>query len=146
MDPITGIGLAASVVQLVQFGIHAAQTCQQIYQQGSTSENVDADYVAGHLAKLTSSLQQSLNETQIKFEALSEEEKELVDLERKCEDCAKQLQHELGKLRARSQASALETARIALRSIRKKDSIIKIQDQLNRYRTTLETSLLYRIR
>ena len=36
MDPITGIGLAASVVQLVQFGTSAAKTCRQIYQQGST--------------------------------------------------------------------------------------------------------------
>lgn len=146
MDPITGIGLAASVVQLVQFGISAAEICLQIYRQGFTSENIDADYVAGQLASLTSSLQQSLYHSRTKSDALSKEEKDLVDLGRKCEDCANKLQYELRKLRARPQASALETARIAARSILKKSSIMKIQEQLGTYTKTLETSLLCRLR
>lgn len=101
MDPITGIGLAALVVQLLQFGIKAAQTCQQIYQQGSTTEYADMNYITGHLARLNVSFQQSLNQAQTPSGALSKEEKELVDLGRKCEECAKELQDELGKLRAR---------------------------------------------
>lgn len=145
MDPVTGIGLVASVLQLLEFSIGAARTCQQIYQQGSTSENADAEHVADQLASLTGSLQQSLNDAQPKS-ALSKEEKELVDLGRKCEDCANKLQHELRKLKTSSQPSALETARIAFRSIRKRDSIIKIQNQLDEYTKTLETSLLMRIR
>ena len=146
MDPITGIGLVASVLQLVQFSINAAQTCHQIYQQGSTSEHTDAAYTANHLADLTKSLQDSLNNAGTSKSALSKEEKDLVDLGRKCEDCANKLQHELRKLQARPQASALEAARKAARSIWKKGSIAKIQEQLDGYRGTLETSLLYRLR
>lgn len=146
MDPVTGIGLAAAVVQLVQFSINAATTCQEIYQQGSTSDQIDADITAGHLERLTTSLQQSLRNTGTQSAGLSKEEKDLIDLGRKCEDCANKLQRELRKLQARPQASALEVARKAARSIWKKGSIVKIQEQLEGYRRILETSLLYRLR
>ena len=146
MDPVTGIGLAASVVQIVQFGINAAKTCQQIYQQGSTSEQSDADFTADRLANLTSSLQHSLQKSATSGFVLSKEEKDLVDLGKKCEDCAHKLQHELRKLRARSQASTMEAARKTARSVWKKGSIVKIQEQLESYRRMLETSLLYDLR
>ena len=60
MDPITGIGLAASVIQLVKFGIDAVKKCGEVYQQGSVSEYSNIDYTTGHLASLTESLQQFL--------------------------------------------------------------------------------------
>ncbi|KAL8702190.1 MAG: hypothetical protein Q9201_004529 [Fulgogasparrea decipioides] len=145
MDPVVGIGLAASVVQLVDFSIKAAKTCQTIYQQGSTSDHRDADYTASHLADLTSSLQQSLNDTGTQSAALSREEKELKDLACKCEDCANKLQRKLRKLQAQPQASALEVARKAFRSIRKSDSIVNLQEKLDRYRRILETALLSRL-
>ncbi|KAL8724123.1 MAG: hypothetical protein Q9181_006974, partial [Wetmoreana brouardii] len=145
MDPIAGISLAASVVQLVDFSIKAAKTCQNIYQQGSTSDYIDADYTASHLAYLSTSLQQSLNDTGARSAALSREEKDLKDLARKCEDCAGKLQHKLRKLQTQPQASALEVARKAARSIWKKNDIAKIEEQLEGYRRLLETALLYRL-
>ena len=117
MDPITGIGLAASVIQLVHFGINAPKPCQQIYQQGSTSGHVDADFIAGHLTALTSSLQQSLQSTGTRSSALSKEEKDLIELGHKCQDCARKLQHELHKLQARPRESALEVTCKAARSL-----------------------------
>ena len=104
------------------------------------------NYIAGHLAKLTSSLQQSLNHARTKPDGLSKEEVELLELGGKCEDCANKLQDELRELQAPPQASALKTLRTAVRSIRKKHSIIRIQEQLDKYTKLLETSLLYRIR
>ncbi|KAL8715686.1 MAG: hypothetical protein Q9225_006314 [Loekoesia sp. 1 TL-2023] len=145
MDPVTGIGLAAAVVQLVQFSIDAASTCQEIYQQGSTTDHADAHFTAGHLERLTTSLQQSLHNTGTQSAALSREEKDLLELGRKCEECAKKLQRELSKLQAQPRASALEVARKAARSIWKKGAIVKIQEQLESYRKLLETSLLYRL-
>ena len=146
MDPITGIGLAASVVQLVHFGLSAAKTCQQIYQQGSTSELIDLDYTTSHLVNLTGSLQQSLDSASMQSPALSKEERDLIDLARKCESRAHQLQHKLCKLQARPQGSTLEAARKAAHSIWKKNSILKIQEELDAYRKVLEMSLLARLR
>ena len=146
MDPVTGIGLAASVVQLVQFSINAAKTCQQIYQKGSTNELLHADFTTNQLTNLTSSLQQSLAKHDTQSSSLSREEKQLLDVAHKCEGSANELQHELRKLQTPPQASALAVARKAARSIWKKNSIVKIQEQLNGYRTVLETSLLCQLR
>lgn len=146
MDPITGIGLVASIVQLVQFGISTAETFQEIYQHGSTTEHIGADITAGHLASLSDSVQQSLLTTRTQSAVLSKEESDLIDLARKCNDCANILQYELRKMQAQPQASHMKTVRKAARSIWKKNAIVKIQEQLEDYRRTLETSLLYRLR
>lgn len=146
MDPITGISLAASIVQLVQFGISSAKAFQEIYQHGSTTELASAEVAAGLLASLTNSVQQSLHNTNTHSGVLSAEEKELIDLARKCEDCANKLQFELRKLQAQPQVSHLKAVRKAARSIWKKNTIVKIQEELENYRRILETSLLYRIR
>ncbi|KAI4216048.1 MAG: hypothetical protein LQ351_001544 [Letrouitia transgressa] len=95
MDPITGIGLVASVIQLVHSGINAAKACQQIYQQGSTKDLANVASTANYLTDLTSSLQQSLYSTETQSTSLSQEESNLIDLAWKCEKCADKLQHEL---------------------------------------------------
>ena len=146
MDPITGIGLAASVIQLVTFGISAAKTCKEIYEQGVLDDNSQVDYVANHLASLTVSIQQSLQISNTQSLVLSKEEKELVDLSRRCEECALKLQHELQKLQTKPRASIILAASKAARALWKKNSIEQIQKQLENYRSTLEISLLSRLR
>ena len=79
MDPVSGIGLAASVIQLVQFGIATAKTCRELYEKGSTSDHADLDYRVGHLAKLTVSLQQSLQQA-VPSSSLPKAEQDLVSL------------------------------------------------------------------
>ena len=146
MDPITGIGLAASVIQLLTFSIQAVTTCREVYEQGSVKEHRDLDYTTGHLASLTRSLQQSLQSSGTRSRTLSREEKDLLDLGRKCEDCANELQRELSKLKTRKHASTLEAARLATRAIWKRSTINKIQKDLEKYQSTLEISLLSRLR
>ena len=143
MDPITGIGLAASVIQLVTFSIHAVKTCRDMHEQGQYS---DLDYTTGHLASLTRSLQQSLQSSGRQSVTLSREEKDLLELGRKCEDCANKLQRELYKLQTQKRVSPLEAARLAARAIWDKGTINKIQKELEKYQSTLELSLLSRLR
>ena len=147
MDPITGIGLAASVIQLVTFGISAAQTCKQIYEQGVLDDNSQVEYVANHLGSLTVSIQQSLQKPTSRSLGLSKEEKELIDLSQKCQNCSVKLQHELQKLQVpKSRASIVLAASKTARALWKKNSIEKTQRELESYRSTLETSLLSRLR
>ena len=146
MDPITGVGLAASVIQLLTFSIDAVKTCREVYQKGSVGDHSNLDYTTGHLAGLTISLQQSLQSSGTRSRVLTGEEKDLVKLARKCEDCAKTLQKELDKLRTQSGASTLKAVQLTVRAIRKKITIDKINQQLQAYQSTLETSLLSRLR
>ena len=56
MDPITGIGLAASVIQLVKFGIDAVKKCGEVYQQGSISEYSNIDYTTGQSYRIAAAV------------------------------------------------------------------------------------------
>ena len=146
MDPITGVGLAASVIQLVTFSIDAVKICREVYQQGSVSEYSDLDYTTGQLAGLTDSLQQSLQKSRTVSLAYAREERDLIELALKCQDCANKLQKELRKLQTQPRASALQATRQAARAIWKRSSVDKIYKQLQTYQSTLETSLLSRLR
>jgi len=146
MDPVTGIGLVASVVQLVTFGIGTVSTIREVYQRGCVSSYEDVEYTTTHLSKLTGSLQQSLKSSWTHSSALTRDEKDLIDLGRKCEDCAHKLQHELQKLNSQPRTSLLAATRITARAILKKPKIEQISKQLANYKSTLETSLLHRLR
>ena len=146
MDPITGVGLAASVIQLLTFSIDAVKTCQELYQKGSVSDHSNLDYTTVHLASLTNSLQLSLKNSGTPSRVLTGEETDLVNLARKCEECANKLQRELDHLKTQPGTSTLKAARLAARAIWKKNTIDKINQQLQAYKSTLETSLLSRLR
>ena len=146
MDPITGVGLAASVIQLVTFGIGAAKTCREIYEQGLSGDHSQLDYVASHLASLTVSIQQSLQNSTTQSLRLSKEERELVDLSRQCQNCAHQLSIEIHKLQTKPKTSIVLAASKAARALWKKNRIEQIQKQLEIYRSTLEISLLSQLR
>ena len=146
MDPLTRVGLAACIIQLVTFGIQTVKTCQQVYDKGSVSELSNLDDISGHLARLSDSLQQSLQSSVKGSQALSGDEKDLVDLGRKCQDCADKLQQKLRQLQTERRASVLVAVKQGVRTILKRSSIDKIQKELQAYQSTLETSLLFRLR
>ena len=146
MDPVSGIGLAASVIQLVHFSLNTAKTCREIYRKGYMDDDETTASIAGHLAHLTTTFDQSLHAPGAQSVALSSEENEIVDLGRKCRKCANKLGQELRKLHAQPQGSALGAVRKTARSIWKRGTIFKLQAELESYQSILEASLLYRLR
>ncbi|KAL8688993.1 MAG: hypothetical protein Q9218_005229 [Villophora microphyllina] len=147
MDPVTGISLTASVIHLVSFGLHTITAIREVYVQGSIGKYDDVEHKANILTNLTQSLQQSLRGSSIPRSSalLSKEEEDLKDLGHKCEDCAHRLQHELGKLHSQPRSSVLSATKGVARAVWKKNKIEEIGRQLEAYRSTLETSLLYRL-
>jgi hypothetical protein len=146
MDPVTGIGLVASVVQLLTFGIGTASTIREVYQRGSISSYEDVEHTTGYLSKLAGSLQHSLQSSNTHSSALTRDEKDLIELGRKCENCAHKYQHELRKLTSQPRTSLLAATRITARAIWKRAKIEEISKQLATYQSTLETSLLHKLR
>lgn len=146
MDPVTGIGLVASVVQLLTFGIGTVSTIREVYQRGSVSSYDDVQNTTNHLSRLTGSLQHSLRSTHTHSSTLTRDDIDLIDLARKCADCARKLQHELQKLNSQPRNSLLAATRITARAILKKSKIEEISKRLATYQSTLETSLLHRLR
>ena len=146
MDPITGIGLAAAVATLITCSIASVKAIQEVYRHGSAVKNSDAEYLATCLTNLTQSLQKSLQSPSPPSTALTTDEKDLIDLGRKCENSAQELQHELHKLHSQPRNSVLAATYRATRATWSRRKVEEISKQLEAYRSTLETSLLYRLR
>ena len=144
MNPVSEINLAASVIQLMKFGFETLHTIRELHQHESINSYDDVKYTTNHLNNLTESLQHSLQGSNTQL--LSKEEKNLIDLNRRCQDCAFKLQHELRKLRPTSHPSTLMLIQKVARAIWKKDKIEEIKIQLTSFQSTLETSLLHRLR
>ena len=121
------------------------QRCKNM-QRDLRARRLRLIYVAKHLASRIVSMQQSLRNSNTQSLILSKEEQELVDLSRRCENCGLKLQHETVRLQTKPRTSIVLAASKAARALWKKNSIEKIQRELERYRLTLELSLLSRLR
>lgn len=133
MDPVAALGLVVNVIQIVTFSIQTVKVCQEVYQKGSTSKYNDLGDSAGDLANLTNSLQQSLQSPGARSGPLTKDDTELVELGRKCQDYANKLQKELGKLETQQRLSRLAAARVAVRTIFKRNNIDRIHKELQAY-------------
>lgn len=51
MDPVSAFGLAAGVLQVVDFSPRALKQCREIYKDGSLAEHRNTAEVVGHLGK-----------------------------------------------------------------------------------------------
>ena len=147
MDPVSGIGLASSIIQIVTFGVQLASAGKNVYRQGSVSQYDDLDYTTNHLSGLTQSLQKALQSPGGQSMALNEAEQNLMNLGHKSEHCAQELLNELRKLQPQQpDSSKLEAAQIAFRAFRKSRHIRRVAESLSSFQATLEFSLLYDLR
>ena len=145
MDPVTGISLTAAVLHLLNFGIHTVTTIREVYEQGSIGRYDDLDDTTHRLGECTLFLQQSLQNSNPPSSAIAKEDKELLDLGRKCEKCAQELQYQLRKLQSQPRSSVLNAMKGVARAVWKKDKIEQIDKQLKTYQSTLDISLLLRL-
>ncbi|KAL9594594.1 MAG: hypothetical protein Q9219_006954 [cf. Caloplaca sp. 3 TL-2023] len=145
MDPVSGVGLVAAIIQIVSLGIDTVKTVREIYEQGSASNLNDLGVAADHLASLNQSLSQSLQSCGGQSQILTKDEKDLLDLSHKCQKCARDLQEELQKLRCQPGSSLLAATASATKALWRKHKIEGISKQLETFRSTLEFSLLHRL-
>ncbi|KAI4136525.1 MAG: hypothetical protein LQ341_005570 [Variospora aurantia] len=145
MDPVTGIGLVAAVAQLISFSVDIVKTVREVYEQGSVGRYNNLEYTSDHLSSLTKVLQQSLRNIGPQSPTLTSTERDLIDISRKCDQCAQGLQRELYKLHSHPHSSFLAATRRATRAVWKRPKIEEISKQLDNYRSALETSLLFRL-
>ncbi|KAG8532445.1 uncharacterized protein KY384_002322 [Bacidia gigantensis] len=144
MDPITAIGLTAAVVQLLDFSIKAAKTVKEVRDRGSSTDVEDTDHVASHLSSLSESVKSSLQLSSI-HRSLSGEEKELLEISNKCQECSRKLQEQLNKLKLNDDAKTSDRLKVVARTLFKKDSIATMQEKLDGFRRVLESRLLLRL-
>ena len=145
MEPVTAVGFMAAVIQLLEFGIKTARAVNEVQERGSTDDVDNANYVSSQLSSLSKSVRDQL-ELSSMHGTLSGEEKELLDIGRKCCAQSQKLQEELDKLMSRDGGNGMVRIKVVAKTIWKKNKIAAMQEKLDGCRKILESRLLHRLR
>jgi hypothetical protein len=132
MDPITAVGLAGTVIQLVDFSIKIVSKSSELYLSGSdgTVENQSIEEATKDLTKLNDQVKSS-----------SVGDSDLQKLCKACGDAADELLVALSKVKVNGNGRAWQSFRKALRSIWSKEKIQELEKRLARFRDELNLRL-----
>ena len=143
LDPLTAIGLAGNIVQLVDFCTKVVSKANRIYRSadGSLAENFDAETVSRDLLYLTARIEAGSRPS-----LASDEEHALEDLCTGCNDVAQELLAVLGSLRSGNKLGRWKSFKQALKNVWSKDRIEVLQTRLAGFREELDLHVLIDLR
>jgi hypothetical protein len=136
MDPLTAFGLAANIIQFLDFGWSLIETAVEVHGSvnGTTSQNSDLLATVGGLEEVSTVLKNSASS--------GPQDKALVALSQKCHNLSKELLNLLKSLQAKP-GSTRGSMKVAWKSWRKKDEITSIRSRLNEYRSQILLEISY---
>jgi N-terminal domain on NACHT_NTPase and P-loop NTPases len=136
LEVFTAIGLAASIVQFVDYGTRLFSKSKEIYHSatGASSENVDLQIICTTLGELSEDLA-SASPTYLSLSpSYSKDEKALVTLAHECNKAASELLSILDKLQNRKGHTKFTSFRQALLVMWNENRIAEISKKMNRFR------------
>jgi len=141
MDPVSAFGLAASVVQFIDFTERLLRGTYYIYKSatttGDTKINFDLITVTSSLKTLNEDLQSSLIRETADGRTIPKSEQEIGKICKDCSELADQLITGLEKLRLQRQDDLWESFRRALQTIWSKKQIESLEKRLEAFRMHL---------
>jgi ankyrin repeat protein len=151
LDPLTALGLAGNLIQVIQFSYDIVSEGNKIYHDagGVLEQNKTVEEVATDLSKLTRNLKAKQEEWRVAHgrTSLEPDETRLRNLCDRCVEVAYELQIQLNKLKAKDgRGKRLRSYKQALISVWRKDDIEEIAARLKRYQQELDTRVLLGIR
>jgi hypothetical protein len=137
MDPISAVGFAATVVQLVDFGFKIVSKSSELYRSGSDGsiENQSIEKATKDLRKLNDQLKHS-----------NVSDPDLQELCKACSVAADELLAALSKIKVDGKGRPWQSFRMALKSIWSKEKIQELENRLSRFRDELNTRLTASLR
>ena len=146
LDPISALGLAASVAQFLTLATVIVSKGYQIYKaaDGTLSELRDVEQITNDLVNLNSRLIESLYTTA--DGRPSKDELALEKLSVACANIGQQLLVRLQQLKVKGPYRKWKSARQALRSVWSKQEVDAIAGKLAMYREELEFHILVSLR
>lgn len=151
MDPISAFGLAASVVQLIDFTETLLSGTYEIYRSATTTGDTKINFnlmtVTTSLKTLNDDLQLSLRQVTSDSKTLSKHEVEIGKICEECSKVAEQLISKLEKLKVQKQHDLWESFRKALQTVWSKRELESLEKRLETFRMQISlqinTSLRY---
>ena len=140
-------GIAANVIQFVDFAFKVLHTGHQMYkfQRNSTQENRELEYIGADLKNVAEGLDASLRDAQL-HQNLSPDESQLRQLAEHCKTVCVELLEALEKLRGSGQPRRWRTLLAALKSVCGEGRIEALKKRVEELRQALIVRLLFSLR
>jgi hypothetical protein len=147
MDPVSALGIAASVVQFLQFGSSLVSKSRQIYSQGALSDHVECESTTRRLIELTKQITNSLTDLG-SLGALSLDSQALQKICEKCVELSNELLSRLADLHVDEthKARKWKSFRQALKTVCSKERINDIAGRLKACSVELHLHLIMAIK
>ena len=147
MDPLTALGVASNVIQIVDFSTRLVSKSQKIYKSGdgTLAENVDTETVAKDLRLLNSKLEVSFNASKSSG-VINQDDQSLLHLCEKCHVLSDELLLKLEKLKVIGKHRKWKSARQALKSVCGKGDIEQFGSRLVVYRDEINLNITVSLR
>lgn len=142
MDPISGVGLAANVLQFVDFCAKLVSKGNAIFKStsGTLEEHAQVETVSRRLQELARDLETSISSRP------GNDEQHLVAICQACVGIAGDLRDKLSRLTVMGQRTRFKSFRQALKSVWQKEELEALTSKLQLFRGELNTSLLVSMR
>jgi hypothetical protein len=147
MDPLTALGLASNIIQLITFASDLVSKGCEIYKssEGVLVENLELETITTTLQELSKSVQRP-DRSSPRSQRLTKTERKLHELCHDCSGVSEQLLSVIRKLKAEGPVLRWDSFRQALNSVWKEKEIAALETRLERYRRQLDTTLLISLR
>ena len=145
MDPVTAIGLATNVVQLVEISWRVVSKSNEIYRHGTLLENRDTATVTADLQNVNERVLEFLREAE-KDQDLTEEDEALRRLCESSNQIATDLIKRLKTIKTGDGYQTWKSIRSALKSVWTKAELDRTALRLQAYRSQLNTRVLVSLR
>jgi hypothetical protein len=144
LDPLTALGLASNIVQLIQFTSDLVAKGRDIHQStdGALVENLELEAITKSLRELSVEVASPVSEGS----HLTKVEEQLQQLCEGCQNVADELLDVIQKLKIQGLHKRWTSFRQALTSVWKEDEIQALSIRLERYRRQIDTTLLLSLR
>jgi predicted RNase H-like nuclease (RuvC/YqgF family) len=147
MDPLSALGIAASVVQFVQFSGSLVSKSKQIYKHGALLDHVECETATRRLTELSTDVESSLKDLE-ELGSLSHDAKTLKLI---CSNCAKLSEELISRLEKiqvneKSKSRKWKSFRQALKSISTKDAVDSLARRIADCRDELNSHLIVSLR
>ena len=145
MDPLSALGVASNVIQVVDFSIRLVSKGVEFYKDGSPAENVDAEEITQSLKGLNGKLQRSIQDSKCGG-PLSEEDESLMGLCANCERVANELLRRFDQIKVTGKHRKWKSARQALKSVTNKNDLELLARRLGMYRSEINVIVTVSLR
>jgi hypothetical protein len=150
MDPVTAVGLASSIVQLLTFASGLLHKSKEIYRKadGSTEKGNELEIVARSLSELSNEIIKKQLNAFHDFPPNKNDktEKKLQQLCERSRDISASLMGALDKMKQGGSDTHWRSFRQALRFVWNENKINNFAAQIEQYRRQLDTTLLVSLR